>query len=73
MEERNVNVNEDQKVESMEDYADVLERSFRKLNVGDVVEGIVSGVEDTKVTVDLDYYAPGIILLEDLSDDPHFQ
>ncbi|SER58797.1 small subunit ribosomal protein S1 [Butyrivibrio fibrisolvens] len=72
MEERNVNVNEDQKVESMEDYADVLERSFRKLNVGDVVEGIVSGVEDTKVTVDLDYYAPGIILLEDLSDDPHF-
>ncbi|WP_051212689.1 S1 RNA-binding domain-containing protein [Butyrivibrio fibrisolvens] len=72
MEERNVNVNEDQKVESMEDYADVLERSFRKFNVGDVVEGIVSGVEDTKVTVDLDYYAPGIILLEDLSDDPHF-
>lgn len=72
MEERNVNVNEEQKVESMEDYADVLERSFRKLNVGDVVEGIVSGVEDTKVTVDLDYYAPGIILLEDLSDDPHF-
>ncbi|WP_248405198.1 S1 RNA-binding domain-containing protein [Butyrivibrio fibrisolvens] len=75
MEEKNLNEvkeTENEKVESMEDYADVLERSFRKLNVGDVVEGIVSGVEETKVTVDLDYYAPGIILLEDLSDDPHF-
>ena len=73
MEEKNVNeVTENQKVESMEDYADVIERSFRKLEVGDVVEGVVSGVEETKVTVDLDYYAPGIIMLEDLSDDPHF-
>ena len=75
MEEKNLNEvtgSENQKVESMEDYADVIERSFRKLSVGDVVEGIVSGVEETEVTVDLDYYAPGIILLEDLSDDPHF-
>ena len=75
MEEKKLNEvtgSENQKVESMEDYADVIERSFRKLSVGDVVEGIVSGVEETEVTVDLDYYAPGIILLEDLSDDPHF-
>jgi small subunit ribosomal protein S1 len=58
--------------ESMEDYADIIDRSFRSLKEGDVVEGIVTGVEDTQVTLDLNYYTAGIIRNEDLSDDPHF-
>ena len=33
--------------QSMEDFTDAIDRSFRTINEGDVLEGIVTGVMDT--------------------------
>ena len=58
--------------ESMKDYEKELERSFRTINEGDIVSGAVVAVTDEEVTLDLNYYAPGIIKIENLSNDPDF-
>lgn len=58
---------------SMEDYKAELEASFRKINVGDMISGTVIDVNEDEVTLDLKYYAPGIIKAEDLSNDPGFK
>ncbi len=58
---------------SMEDYKAELEASFRKINVGDIISGTVIDVNEDEVTLDLKYYAPGIIKAEDLSNDPGFK
>lgn len=57
---------------SMGDFEDQISKSFIKMNEGDIVKGTVIGISDTEVTVDLGYYAEGIIKLEDLSNDPRF-
>ena len=59
--------------ETMEDYKEELEASFRKINVGDIISGTVIDVNEEEVTLDLKYYAPGIIKAADLSNDPGFQ
>ncbi|TGY93692.1 S1 RNA-binding domain-containing protein [Petralouisia muris] len=59
--------------ESMEDYKEELEASFRRINEGDIISGTVIGVSEEEVTLDLKYYAQGIIRVEDLSNDPNFQ
>lgn len=59
--------------ESMEDYKEELEASFRKISEGDIVSGTVIGVSEEEVTLDLKYYAQGIIKAEDLSNDPTFR
>lgn len=56
--------------ESMKDYEAELNASFRKIGVGDIVSGTVIAVSEEKVTLDLRYYASGIIRAEDFSDDP---
>jgi len=58
--------------EKMSDYADELERSFHQVHAGDVMDCTVVGVDETGVTVDLNYYAPGFIPAEEISADPHF-
>ena len=58
--------------ETMKDFQDQIDRSFRKVNVGDILEGTVIDVSDTGVTLDLMYYTQGTIRIEDLSDDPKF-
>jgi small subunit ribosomal protein S1 len=58
--------------ETMKDFQDEIDRSFRKVKEGDILEGTVIDVSDTEVTLDLKYYTQGIIKLEDLSDDPKF-
>lgn len=57
---------------SMKDFEQELNRSFKKLFPGDVVTGTVIGISDTEVTLDLNYYAEGIIPLTELSNDPRF-
>jgi small subunit ribosomal protein S1 len=57
---------------SMGDFEDQINNSFIKINEGELVKGTVIGISDTEVTVDLGYYAEGIIRLEDLSNDPRF-
>ncbi|MCR4997997.1 MAG: S1 RNA-binding domain-containing protein [Butyrivibrio sp.] len=58
--------------ETMNDYKDEIDRSFRKVKEGDILEGTVIGITDTEVMVDLKYYTQGVIKAEDLSDDPKF-
>lgn len=58
--------------ESMNDYKDELEASFRKLSEGDIVTGTVIAVTEEEVTLDLKYYASGIIKAEEISSDPDF-
>ncbi|MBQ9765529.1 MAG: S1 RNA-binding domain-containing protein [Lachnospiraceae bacterium] len=59
-------------IESMDDYKDELEASFKKIKVGDILTGTIIAISETDVTVDLKYYTEGIIKVEDLSDDPTF-
>ena len=59
-------------VETMEDYAEELEASFRRFAVGDILTGTVIDVDETGVLMDFNYYAPGRIAAEDMSADPHF-
>lgn len=61
-----------EKPETMADYADELERSFKKIQVGDMVTGTVAGVSDTEVVLDLGTYVGGVIRKEDLSNDPNY-
>ena len=59
--------------ESMADYEAEIEASFKRVREGDILTGTVIGVDEEKVTLDLKYYAEGIIKKEDLSNDPDFQ
>lgn len=59
--------------ETMDDYKDELEASFRKIEEGDMISGTVIHVTEEDVTLDLKYYASGIIHAADLSEDPNFQ
>ena len=58
--------------ETMKDYEKELEASFRKINEGDVLQGTVIDVNEEEVTLDLKYYAQGIIKATDMSNDPGF-
>ena len=58
--------------ETMEDYSKELEASFRKINEGDILSGTVIHVSEEEVTLDLNYYAPGVIKAADMSRDPSF-
>ena len=59
-------------LETMDDYADELEASFKKIREGDILTGTVIGVSETEITLDLKYYTDGIIKLEDYTSDPSF-
>lgn len=59
-------------IETMDDYKDELEASFRRIREGDILTGTVIAVSEEEATLDLKYYAPGIIKAADLSDDPDY-
>ncbi|MBO4901282.1 MAG: S1 RNA-binding domain-containing protein [Lachnospiraceae bacterium] len=61
-----------EKTESMDDYKDALERSFRRVEVGDIITGTVIDVTEEAIFVDLKYYAQGIIPLTEITEDPTF-
>ena len=61
-----------EKKETMADYESELEKSFRKIKEGDMIEGIVIGVSEEEVILDLKYYTQGVIKGEDVSGDPNF-
>jgi len=58
--------------ETMEDYSKELEASFRTIREGDIISGSVIDVNEEGVTLDLNYYASGVIKVEDMSKDPSF-
>ena len=65
-------MSDNEKMESMDDYLDELEKSFHRLKNGDMVKGPIIGIGDTEVTVDLGSYAEGIVPIDELSNDPRF-
>ncbi len=58
--------------ESMDDYKESIDASFKKIKEGDVFTCQVVGVSETEVTVDLNSYCEGIIKKEEFSGDPSF-
>lgn len=70
MEEKNTTMGT---TETMEDYKEPLEASYRRIRPGDIVTGTVIDVNDQDVTIDFNYYAPGRIPVTELSDDPTYQ
>ena len=65
---------EDEKMaeETMNDFKDEIDRSFRKVKEGDILEGTVIDISETEITLDLKYYTQGVIKVADMSDDPKF-
>ena len=59
-------------MESMKDYEQELTNSFRVIKEGEMIRGMIVDINDEEVTLDLGYYAPGVIPLTELSDDPDF-
>ena len=57
-------------MEIEESFADMLERSIKTLNTGDKVVGVVTGITNTEVNVDLGTKHAGYIPLSELTDDP---
>ncbi len=59
--------------ESMEEYKDELEASFREIHEGDIISGTVIAVDEEEATLDLKYYTQGVIKASDMSNDPNFK
>ena len=53
-----------------ENFAQLLEESFKTLNTGDTVTGIVTYVSGTEVKLDLGSKCTGVLTLENVTDDP---
>ena len=58
--------------ESMKDFEQELEASFKKIEEGDIIAGPVVSVDETGVVLDLKYYAEGFIPAEEFSREPGF-
>ncbi|MDD2972868.1 MAG: S1 RNA-binding domain-containing protein [Lachnospiraceae bacterium] len=58
--------------ESMLDYKDELERSFRKLSEGDLITGTILSISEEDIFVDLKYYTQGVLPVTEITDDPAF-
>ena len=53
-----------------ENFAQLLEESFKTLNTGDTVRGIVTSVTNTEVHVDIGSKVTGVLTIENVTDDP---
>jgi len=53
-----------------ENFAQLLEESFKTLNTGDTVTGIVTYVSSTEVKLDLGSKCTGVLTLENVTNDP---
>ncbi len=53
-----------------ENFAQLLDESFKTLNTGDKVSGVVTSVSNTEVHVDIGSKVTGILTLENVTDDP---
>lgn len=63
---------ESEVIPSMDEFKEQIDSSFKKVSEGDILKGTVIGISDTEATLDLGYYAEGIVKLEELSNDPAF-
>ncbi|MDO4978042.1 MAG: S1 RNA-binding domain-containing protein [Eubacteriales bacterium] len=58
--------------ETMADFEKELEASLRPINEGDIVEGVITIVDEDAAYVDFNYHVQGIVKRSDFSDDPSF-
>ncbi len=58
--------------ETMADFEKELDASFRKLEEGDIVDGVVTSVTEDAAYLDINYHTQGIVLRADFSEDPAF-
>ena len=58
--------------ETMQDYEEQINASFRKFREGDKVTGTVVSVEEDEVILDLNSFSQGVIPAGEYSDDPSF-
>ncbi len=58
------------KIENGENFAEMLEESFKTLNTGDVVTGTVIAVSNNEIHVDLGAKVTGILSYDDITDEP---
>lgn len=65
-------MSEETKIENGEDFAAMLEESFKTLNTGEKVTGTVVAISTTDVQVDLGVKHTAYIPLSELSDDPSY-
>ncbi|MCM1529435.1 MAG: bifunctional 4-hydroxy-3-methylbut-2-enyl diphosphate reductase/30S ribosomal protein S1 [Alistipes sp.] len=61
----NLTANQDEEI----DFAEALDQSFKKIHTGEKVKGVVVGVDNAEITVDLGTKHTGYVKLEDLTDD----
>lgn len=66
------NTSENEIIPSMDEFEDQIEKSFNKVNIGDIIEATIVGVSDTEVNLDLGSYAEGIIKANEYSNNPAF-
>lgn len=66
------NTSEVETIPSMDEFEDQIEKSFHKVNIGDIIKATIVGVSDTEVTLDLGSYAEGIIKANEYSNNPSF-
>lgn len=57
---------------AMADFEKEIDDSFKKISEGDMITGTVISVSEKEITLDLQYYAEGIIPVEDYSREPGF-
>ena len=58
--------------ESMKDFEQELEASFKKIDEGDIITSTVVSVDESGVVLDLKYYTEGFIPAEEFSREPGF-
>ncbi len=63
-------IQEVERTMSKENFAELLETSFKTLNTGDVVTGLVTAVNDSELQLDIGAKVTGIIKAEKITDDP---
>ncbi len=59
-------------METMADFEKELEASLRPINEGDIVEGVITIVDEDAAYVDFNYHVQGIVKRSEFSDDPSF-
>ena len=63
-------IQEVERTMSKENFAELLETSFKTLNTGDIVTGYVTAVNDTELQLDIGAKVTGIIKADKITDDP---
>ena len=63
-------IKEVEKTMTKENFAELLETSFKTLNTGDTVTGYVTAVNDSEIQLDIGAKVTGIIKADKITDDP---